>query len=154
MALRRHSLLAAVLCLGIVLLFQTLIVYSQHDGNWTALFYTGALSEMPPGLESANLYTFPNSYGYDGHLYHIIAHDPFFQHGFAESVDDPRLRYRRILLPLLAYTLAGGQSNAIDISYLAIGWLFLLLGAYWLGECARLPGKSPIGDCCSWRCPP
>ncbi len=143
MALRRHSLLVAVLCLGIVLLFQTLIVYFQHDGNWTALFYTGALYEMPPGLESANLYTFPNSYGYDGQLYHIIAHDPFFQHGLAEYVDDPRLRYRRILLPLLAYTLAGGQSNAIDISYLAIGWLFLLLGAYWLAECACLQGKSP-----------
>ena len=134
--------MVALTCFGVVLVFQALIVHFNYDNNWTALFYTGALYEMPPALESENLYTFPDSYGYDGQLYHLIAHDPFFQHGLASYVDEPRRRYRRILLPLLAYAMSAGGSDAVDVSYLAIGWLFLLVGAYWLAECARLQGKS------------
>jgi hypothetical protein len=124
--------LACALCL---FLWQALTVRYSYWGNWTALFCTGALYPAPPAaLAPENLYIFPNSFGYDGQAYHYIAHDPFFRRGFASSIDAPRLRYRRILVPGLAWLLAAGRDGAIDAAYIGVVIGFVLLGAYWLGR--------------------
>jgi hypothetical protein len=46
-------------------------------------------------------------------------------------VDDPRLRYRRILVPALAYALALGHSEWVDPAYEIVFLLTVALGVYW-----------------------
>lgn len=87
---------------------------------------------MPPALASEQVYVFKGSTGYDGQFYHYIAHDPLLRQGFGDYIDAPRLRYRRILVPGLAYVLAAGQSRYIDTAYLAVTLGLVFLGAYWL----------------------
>jgi len=81
--------------------------------------------------------------GYDGQFYHYIAHDPFLERDARKSIDAPRLRYRRILVPLAAYLLAGGRSEWVDAAYRVLVWAFFLLGGYWLARLATLRNRSP-----------
>jgi hypothetical protein len=123
--LKRPVLLGVIVCL-LVLSWQALSVYANYDGNWTALFYTGELSRIPPELAQST-WTFPGVRGYDGQMYRYIARAPFVEEPLAGYVDDPRLRYRRILMPGIA-ALFGESSDAalIGLVVLATG-----LGVYW-----------------------
>ena len=141
MASRVRCAAFALVCALCLFLWQALTVHYNYSGNWTGLFCTGALYAPPPLPEK--LYIFPNSVGYDGQAYHYIAHDPFFLRGFARNIDSPRLRYRRILVPALAFLLAGGQDRAIDVAYMSVVLGFVLLGAYWLGRFGTLNGYGP-----------
>jgi hypothetical protein len=76
-------------------------------------------------------------------MYHYAAHDPLLRHGLAKFVDSPRLRYRRILLPAMAFLLAGGRQGAIDACFIASNLLFLFLGAWWVARYFVLSGLSP-----------
>ena len=111
--------------------------YNDH-GNWTALFQTGQALNVPPQLQSGT-YLFPGM-GYDGQFYRYVAHDPFFGGGLRRFIDSPTRRYRRILMPALAFFLAAGRQQWIDGSYIAVSALFVLLGAYWLSRWASLHG--------------
>ena len=143
-AVRARCAAFALLCAASLLLWQALTVHFSYAGNWTGLFCTGAQYFTPPAaLQSEHIYLFPNSFGYDGQAYHCIAHDPFFRRGFARSVDAPRLRYRRILVPGLAWLLASGDDRRIDTAYIGVVLGFVLLGAYWLGRYAVLLGYPP-----------
>jgi hypothetical protein len=142
--MRARCVAFALLCAASLLLWQALTVHFSYAGNWTGLFCTGALYLAPPAeLQSEHIYVFPNSFGYDGQAYHYIAHDPFFRRGFAGSVDVPRLRYRRILVPGLAWLVAGGDDRRIDGAYIGVVLGFVLLGAYWTGRYAVLLGYPP-----------
>jgi hypothetical protein len=132
----------AVLCAALVLLWQGLTVRCNYGGNWSALYCTGAKFQIPPALASENIYRFDRSYGWDGQFYHYIAHDPFLADGMWKYVDNPRLRYRRILIPGLAYVLAWGSARHIDTAYRAVILLFFGLGAYWLSRLAGLYGHN------------
>jgi hypothetical protein len=141
---RARCAVFALACALSLLLWQALTVRYTYAGNWTGLFCTGALYLPPPAaLASEKIYVFPNSMGYDGQAYHYIAHDPFFRRGFAHNIDAPRLRYRRILVPALAFLLAGGQDGAVDAAYMGVVLGFVLLGAYWLGRFGVLLGYGP-----------
>ena len=135
--------LSALICLGIGFTWEALTVHYNHDGNWTALFLTGSRFPVPPTLASENLYVFPDSAGYDGQMYHYVAHDPLLHHGFGKFVDSAQLRYRRILLPGMAFLMAGGRQGAIDVCYIAANLLFLFLGAWWIARYLALSGLSP-----------
>lgn len=139
-----RSLGVGVLALLAAVVWQAATVEASYGGNWTALFGTGDLRPFPPELEHENIYVFPGSYGFDGQLYHYIAHDPFFRLGLAEYQDDARLRYRRILVPLLAYTLTLGNQRYIDVAYSAVCMGFLFLGTWWLAAYATEYGYSPF----------
>jgi hypothetical protein len=129
---RVRPLMAALCALALVIAWEFLVVHFQFGGNWTVLFCTGGNLKQPPALADENIYCFPNSYGYDGQFYHYVAHDPLFRHRLTRYIDAPRLRYRRILLPGLAYLLAAGQARAIDPALIAVNLLFLFAGVYWL----------------------
>ena len=131
----------ALAALALVLLWQFLTVHYNRAGNWTALFLTGQDSTMPPEL-AAGAYRFPGK-GFDGEMYRIVAHDPFRKLGYAPYIDVPTDRYRRILVPALAYFLAAGRQPWIDTSYIAVIALFVFAGAYWLGRWAVLAGAHP-----------
>ena len=127
----------AALALSILLLWQFLTVRYNWGGNWTALFCTGETAHLPDELETGT-YRFPNSRGYDGQMYREVAHDPLMNRGFQAYIDAPKMRYRRILVPGLAFVLAGGQQSWIDECYIAVTGFFVLLGAYWLSRWAVL----------------
>src|SRR2546422_8551934 len=111
----RVSLAWALLAVALLTLWQFLTVhYNRHD-NWTALFCTGAKAQVPPQLAPAT-YRFANSVGYDGQMYRYVAHDPLARLGLKEYIDAPRLRYRRILIPALAFALAAGRQELVDKS--------------------------------------
>ena len=84
----------------------------------------------------------PNSTGYDGQMYRVIAHDPFLREGYQQYLDLPRLRYRRILISVLAWAFAFGSSNAIDAAYIGVMLLFVFLGVFWCAGYFELR-KSP-----------
>ena len=138
----RVSFAWAALALAILLLWQFLTVRYNRGGNWTALFCTGQNQRVPPEL-AAGTYRFPNVAGYDGQMYRYVAHDPFFERGYQQYVDLPEVRYRRILVPALAFAAAAGSRQWIDASYIAVVGIFVLLGAYWLSRWAWLHGFHP-----------
>ena len=133
----------AVLCAAFVLLWQGLTVRCNYGGNWSALYCTGVKFRIPPALAGENIYTFRQSYGWDGQFYHYIAHDPFLADGMWKAIDTPGMRYRRILVPGLAYVLALGNAKHVDAAYRAVILLFFGLGAYWLSRLAVLYRHSP-----------
>ena len=121
--------------------WQTLTVHYNYGGNWTALFCTGSkFAPAPAQLRSEHIYQFPGSFGYDGQNYHYMAHDPFLKRGFQSSIDAPRFRYRRILVSLSAWLLAGGQDRFVDRAYVAVIWFWVFAGALWTGLVARQRG--------------
>lgn len=134
--------LSALVCVGLGFTWQFLTVRYNHGGNWTGLFTIGEAFPPPPALAAENLRVIPGS-GYDGQMYHLVAHDPLFQKGFKRYMDNPRLRYRRILLPALAYLAVAGKQSAIDVSYIAWNLAFLFLGAWWLARYLVLSGRPP-----------
>jgi hypothetical protein len=112
-----------------VLAWQALTVDANYAGNWTGLFRAGWRTPVPARLAPG---TFRNAHprGYDGQCYRFLAHDPFLRHGTATDLDTPIARSRRILVPLLAWALAGGQQGAIDGAYVL---LFLAVPATIVG---------------------
>jgi hypothetical protein len=129
------------LCVAAVAGWQALTVHYSFGGNWTALYCTGSkFNGIPPDLKPEGIYLFQDSYGYDGQIYHYIAHDPLFLHNYGPYLDDPRYRGRRILVPGMAFLLALGRSGLVDRAYLCVFWIFLGLGAYWLCRFAQLRG--------------
>ena len=114
--MRKPVVLALTAVLGIWL-WQLATVHFNYGGNWTALFNTAPDWPRPPFLASENVYTFPaGSLGYDGQMYHFIAHDPWITRGAAAAMDDPALRYRRILVPALAWVIWFAWKTDVQIS--------------------------------------
>lgn len=142
---RARTRALAVACLATALAFaaQWFLVHFAYDGNWTALFYSGEKYGTPPELAVERIYLFPGSYGFDGQIYHSIAHDPLMRRGVSDRVDAPRLRYRRILVPLLAWIGAGADGSRVDRTYRAVVLIFVFLGSYWSARVAAGLGRSP-----------
>src|SRR5579863_287925 len=132
-----------LLAVVLVAAWQCSTVRANYSGNWTALFCTGAEEPHPPLVAAEHIYLFPNSTGYDGQIYHYIAHDPFLRSDLKTYVDDPRLRYRRIFVPLLAYAIAWGHSGWIDPAYEFVCLLSIGLGVYWSCRFAQSVDLSP-----------
>jgi hypothetical protein len=128
-----------MVCTALLAGWQGLTVHYHFGGNWTALFYTGQnFKGVPPALQPEGIYVFKDSLGYDGQFYHYLAHDPLLRRNYTTFMDDPRYRSGRILVPGLAFLLAGGRDERIDAAYIAVVWMFVALGAYWLGRLAVL----------------
>lgn len=136
-------LLTAAAVVAAVVSWQALTVHFSYGGNWTGLFCTGDYIAPPKSLASERIYIFSHSGGFDGQFYHYIAHDPFLRGDAWKSIDTARHRYRRILIPLAAYALAGGRSEWVDPAYRLVVWTLFFLGAYWLARIAVVWGRSP-----------
>jgi hypothetical protein len=136
---------SAIAFLSVVLAFtwQSTVVHTAYNANWTALFCAGERFDRPPEIQ-AREYVFRGIDGYDGQFYQLIAHDPLLAQHYDRFVDAPRLRYRRILIPGLAYLLAAGQSGYVDWAYFLVCWLFVALGTFSLAQLAADEGRSPL----------
>ena len=138
--------LAARLALGASLLaaaWQFVTVQVNYGGNASGLFCVGDRTGLPAELRPST-YVFPSSDGYDGAWYRLIARDPFFQKGYASVMDDARLRYRRGLLPVLAWAVALGSAQRIDLAYIVLTHLFLMLGVYATARLCELQALNMI----------
>ena len=124
-------------------LWQFATVHFNYGGNWTALFSIAPDWPQPPFAASESLYKFPGSLGYDGQMYHLIAHDPLMRRGAVAAMDDPALRYRRILVPALAWALALGRDSGIHAAYFTVILGFVFLGVYWLARAMVIQGRHP-----------
>jgi hypothetical protein len=133
------GLVAAALCFAWLFL-NTHYLYAD---NWTSVYYTGARTPMPPELADEHIYQFPDVVGYDAQFYHLMAHDPLFKKDFTRFLDDPRLRYRRILVSALAAILSAGHVNWVDPAYIAVVLTFVFLGTFWLARWSASHGLSP-----------
>jgi len=133
----------AAVAVAVVASWQWATVHANYQGNWTALFCTGALQRHPPLVASEHVYLFPGSTGYDGQFYHYIAHDPLMRSDLKSYMDDPNLRYRRILVPMAAHVLATGLSVRIDQAYEIVFLLSVALGVYWSSKFAEEGGLAP-----------
>jgi hypothetical protein len=139
----KPALRVALLAAALVFAWQYLTVHYNYRGNWTALFCTGSAFPAPPLPEFHGTYIFQGSTGYDGQFCRYVAHDPFFSRGLTQWIDTPRLRYTRILVPLLVYATALGKPAAIDFAYYAVTMAFLFLGLYRASQYAMESGRSP-----------
>jgi len=113
-----------------VALWLAALIHVDYGDNWSALFCIGEHAPIPPEL-APGAYRWKGVNGYDGQYYRYVAHDPLFRKGYAQFVDAPRWRYRRILIPGLAYLLALGRSQWIDAAYIALELIAVGLGVYW-----------------------
>lgn len=142
----RPHLRAASLALMAVLAAWTwmfLTVHSNYGGNWTALFCIRPGMPVPAFLKSENLYIFQNSEGYDGQVYHLMAHDPWMRKGSAKAIAGASFRYQRIFVPALAWIFALGRDPWIHASYFAVILAFVFLGVYWTAQFAARIGRPP-----------
>ena len=128
---------AAVLALWA---WQFLTVHYNYGGNWTGLFCIRPGMPVPAFLQSEKLYIFQNSEGYDGQVFHLIAHDPWMTKGSREAIAGAAFRYQRIFVPALAWTLALGQDRWVHAAYFAIILAFVFLGIYWTALFAARAG--------------
>jgi hypothetical protein len=143
MGKRAVAATVGLVCAAAVLGWQSLTVRYNYQGNWSALFCTGSKLGMPPAEEFRSTYRFRNSFGYDGQYYRYIAHDPFLKRDLWKWVDEPRDRYRRILVPILAYATGLGGARGIDTAYLAVTLGFVFLAGYWASRFAAARGRHP-----------
>jgi hypothetical protein len=86
---------------------------------------------------------FEHEAGYDGVFYHLAAHDPLLSRGFQKYADNPRLRWRRILLPAVAHLAALGSDRYIHAAYIAANLLLTGLGSFWLARYCASNGLNP-----------
>lgn len=138
----RQAAIVAGVALAAALLFQALVV-SVGGGYWTYLYYTGSARQLPPAMGAADIARAPDATGFDGQYYHIIAHDPWLTGDAKGYVDNPRVRWRRILVPALAWGLGFGQAGAISLTYVLVVLAFTGLGVFWTARLAQTVGQSP-----------
>jgi hypothetical protein len=130
----------AVLAVGI---WQLLTVHYNYGGNDTALFCIAPHMPVPEFLKSERLYIFQNSGGFDGQIFHLIAHDPWMTKGSAAAILSPAFRYQRILVPALAWMLALGRDQRVHAAYYTVILGCVFLGVYWLAQFAGQAGFHP-----------
>ena len=137
--MKTRPLHIALASTALALAWQAATAQYNYGGDWTAFFHTGAYFQLPAALQTETVYRFPGHDAYDGQFYHLIAHDPWLSGASQLFVDNPRLRWRRILVPAAAWLAAGGDGERIDNAYFAVILAWVFLGAWWLARLAPHP---------------
>ena len=139
----RSAPIVGLSCALLAFSWQFLTVRYNYHKDWSGLFCTGENAVLPPVVAAERPYRFAGAPGWDGQLYHEIAHDPLLRHGTVSYVAGARLRYRRILIPALAFALSGGNDAGVDVAYRSVVILFFALGGFWLSWLLQAGGKPP-----------
>lgn len=140
---RKSAVLLALAAAAVVWFGQFLTVHYNYGGNWTGLFCIRPGMPVPAFLKSEDLYRFQNSDGYDGQVFHLIAHDPWMRKGSRGAIAGAAFRYQRIFVPALTWTIALGQDRWIHPAYFAVILGFIFLGVYWSALMASRLGLRP-----------
>jgi len=121
----RNGLLAVLLAGA----WMAATVERNYGGHISALFQLGDRYRMPAAVVAEHPYVFPNSVGYDGQSYLLLARDPWLTREEHQYLDAPVQRARRILLPALAWLAALGAPSRVWMTYPLIVLLLIGLGA-------------------------
>jgi hypothetical protein len=143
-AVWRSPWLIAAVTVWCVFCWQAATVRFNYEGNWTALFCTADRARLPAGIAEST-YRFPGSNGYDGQAYRLVAHDPWLRRGLYHYIDDPALRYRRILLPAAAWLVAQSRVVSTDQAYILV-----VLGCVFLGTASLARFLADRGIAAAW----
>lgn len=130
MADHRPSWLGPTLTVFLVALIYVGLTLARHGGDPLAFVHLGTRFSRGD-LQGTE--------GYDGQFAYYIALDLA---GGWRRVDVPAYRYQRILYPLLARTLALGQSEAIPWTLIAVNLAALAAGTYATEQLLRDYGVS------------
>jgi hypothetical protein len=141
LTINQKSLVCALVAVVCAFGWQAATVRANYGGNWTALFCVGDQTSMPDGFE--HVYRFPDSTGFDGAWYYLIAHDPLMRSDLAKAVEYPGLRYWRIFTPGLAHVLALGRSQWITFGFIVLNLLMLFAGTWCACRYIAGHGRSP-----------
>ena len=125
-----RSACLAVGAMVAILAWWAAVVHVHYKSDFTRLFVIGTDWKMPVELESLEPAKIAGP-GYDGQWYLLMTMDPFMAKGFDRRMDDGRLRYRRILIPLLAHFAACGKAERAPMAFCLVTLLMLGLGVYW-----------------------
>ena len=136
----KGALPAAAVAVLVVFAWQAATVAANYGGNATGLFRIGYEMKVPPEL-AQGAYRNAHPSGYDGQFYLWLAHDPFLRSDTEAYLDQPLMRARRILVPLLAWTLALGQRELINGAFILVIAAFIFGGVFWLGRIMELEGR-------------
>jgi len=139
---KRPFILAAS-ATAVLWLCQFLTVHYNYGGNWTGLFCIAPHMPVPEFLRSEHYYLFPATDGYDGQIFHLMAHDPWMTRGSAQAIAGAPFRYQRMLVPALAWMLAFGRDEYVHAAYFAVILGFAFAGVFWLARLAQLWGMHP-----------
>lgn len=116
----------------VALLVWALVVYGKYGGNPTGLARIGDQLPLSPRLQGADLVILAGKRGNDGQQFLSLALDPLQQlPGTSAALDNPIYRGKRLLYPLLAWLLGGGQPALIP-------WGLGLINVALIGCCAAL----------------
>lgn len=132
---------------GSILIFLVLVGrhYEPGGAGFTALIEFGEKWEdrRTSRMEGLTYAVKPDSFGYDGQFYAMVALDPTMRtDDFGEAIDGPGYRGRRILLPTLAWILGVGNPSWILQVYALLNVLFWLVLARLIFQFMD-PGESP-----------
>jgi len=130
--------------LAVIVLWQALSVRYNYGGNSTGLFLIAPHMGVPEAIRNERLYVFEGTNGYDGQIFHLMAHDPWMRRGFDHMMLGPGFRYQRMLVPALAWMLALGHDERIHFAYFTVVDSFLFLGLYWVARFALRAGRSSV----------
>lgn len=128
---RRRALFWAAAATLVAFALQAHHVRRNLGGDWSGLFYTGAAAAVPAALAGESPRRAPDAVGFDGQFYHVIAHDPLLRTDAKTAVDNPPLRWRRILVPASAYVISFGRDSMVDVAYFAVILAAVFAGVYW-----------------------
>ncbi len=120
----------------IILLTATLLLMSfKHNWNITGFFRIGDQLPVSPYLNENDLVIHKDQIGYDGQFFLTIALDPAMSdEDSVESLDFPRYRMKRILMPALAHIISFGQASLIPYSFVFLNGLLVFLAIFFLNK--------------------
>lgn len=136
----RGAVTYALIAVAIAAAWIALQATTVHDGHLSGLFWTGAAAALPANTPVADTARVADARGYDAQYYRLIAHDPLARR-YQQYVDNPSLRWRRIGVPGLAFTLAMGRDALVEPAYVATLLAFVFLGVFWLAQFAGRYGR-------------
>ncbi len=139
----RRAAAIAICAVGVLWVWQFLTVRYNYGGEWTALYRIRASMPAPEFLRAEKFYVFQEGEGYDGQVYHLIAHDPWMRKGSRQAIAGFSFRYQRIFVPALAWAIALGRDAWVDRAYYGVILGFAFLGVYWLALIASRAGLAP-----------
>lgn len=118
-----------IILASIIVFFAFLGLYFfKFNGNIYGFFRIGSVFPFSPHLDLQKAFIFQGELGFDGQQFLSIALDPFLENSDTLStLDSPRLRYRRILYPLLGYLLGFGHPQFIPYALVGINFCAIIL---------------------------
>ena len=124
----------------VMLLYGGFVSLYLYKANWdpSRLIVAGDyFVEMAEAPESLRI--LKNSYGYDGQFVYRFALDPFTdeQTKFGITIDSPAYRHQRVMLPLLAWVLSGGNTGLVTWAILLVNIVCVGFVAFAGGTLAR-----------------